>query len=137
MKQLVTVPVEVLPGVLAYLHNVPRSEPARLLIGQGARGASFRLTLTNIHQIIMHRTLQEMKESVPVTAVQHQREADLENVTDALGALVHSFFAKRSIHVRHALDGPRKQHPTLVELDKDPIVPSVAHVCARDWFVTT
>ena len=129
MPQLVTVPVEVLPGVLAYLHNVPRSEPARLLLGQGA--------IQMIHQMIMHRALQEMKESAPVTAVQHQREADLENVTDALGALVHSFFAKRSIHVRHALDGPRKQHPTLVELGKDPIVPTVAHVCARDWFVTT
>ena len=129
MQQLVTVPVEVLPGVLAYLHNVPRSEPARLLLGQGA--------IQMIHQMIMHRALQEMKESAPVTAVQHQREADLENVTDALGAMFHSFFAKRSIHVRHALDGPRKQHPTLVELDKDPIVPTVAHVCARDWFVTT
>ena len=129
MPQLVTVPVEVLPGDLAYLHNVPRSEPARLLLGQGA--------IPLIHYVIMHRALQEMKESAPVTAVQHQREADLENVTDALGAMFHSFFAKRSIHVLHALDGPRKQHPTLVELDKDPIVPSVAHVCARDWFVRT
>ena len=97
MKQLVTVPVEVLPRDEADIHDVLRSAQARFRKGHCGR---FLASQMQSHECKMHRTLEKLKERLPVVVVEHQREANLEDVTDALGAFVRSVWTlpKRSIH---------------------------------------